>query len=66
MRFLYFAFSSCSEVKSMIYLAAKLHYLNDLVKDELISKCNETQKLISGFIKSLKTNEKSDPFQIMT
>ncbi len=48
----------------MIYLAAKLKYINDSFKDELIGKCNETQKLISGFIKSLKIIEKSDPIPL--
>jgi four helix bundle protein len=52
-RFLYIAFSSCSEVKSMVYLSERLGYINDKVRDELIIKSSEVQKLISGFIKSL-------------
>jgi len=53
-RFLYISFSSCSEVKSMIYLSERLGYINSKVKTELIFKSDEVQKLISGFIKSLK------------
>ena len=55
-RFLYFSYSSCSEVKSMIYLSEKIGYINDITKDDIIAKCNEVQKLIFGFIKSLKVN----------
>ncbi len=57
-RFLYIAFSSCSEVKSMVYLSERLGYINGKLKDELISKSDEVQKLISGFIKSLKSKTK--------
>jgi four helix bundle protein len=61
-RFLYIAFSSCSEVKSMIHLAQGLGYINQTVKNELICKSDEIQKLISGFIKSIKpkTNNITD------
>ncbi len=55
-RFLYIAFSSCSEVKSMIYLSERLGYMNAKVKSDLIDKSDEVQKLISGFIKSLKSS----------
>jgi len=54
-RFLYISFSSCSEVKSMVYLSERLSYINKKTKEELISKSDEVQKLISGFIKSLKS-----------
>jgi four helix bundle protein len=57
-RFLYIAFSSCSEVKSMIYLSERLGYINKKVKSYLIDKSDEVQKLISGFIKSLNTKTK--------
>lgn len=53
-RFLYIAFSSCSEVRSMIYLSERLGYINKKVKSDLIDKSDEVQKLISGFIKSLR------------
>jgi len=61
-RFLYIAFSSCSEVKSMIYLAQRLGYINQKINNDLIDKSDEVQKLISGFIKSIKpkTNNITD------
>jgi hypothetical protein len=40
----------------MIYLSEKIGYINDITKDDIIAKCNEVQKLIFGFIKSLKVN----------
>ena len=58
-RFLYIAFSSCSEVKSMIYLSKRLGYMNEKTKNDLIIKSDEVQKLISGFIKSLKPTAKN-------
>lgn len=57
-RFLFIAFSSCSEVKSMIYLSERLHYMNTNTKSQLINQSDEVQKLISGFIKSLNSKTK--------
>jgi len=53
-KFLFIAFSSCSEVKSMVYLSERLGYINNRTKNELINKSDDVQKLISGFIKSLR------------
>ncbi len=52
-RFLYIAISSCSEVKSMLHLAARLSYINIDVKDELLYEADEVSKIIRGLIKSL-------------
>ena len=52
-RFLFISYSSCSEVKSMIYLASKLNYIDSKLMFEILEKCNEVQKLISGFVKSI-------------
>ncbi|MES2677753.1 MAG: four helix bundle protein [Pseudomonadota bacterium] len=52
-RFLYIAISSCSEVRSMIYLAEKLHYLSNEQKINFIKSSNEISKMIRGLIKSL-------------
>jgi four helix bundle protein len=52
-RFLYMALGSCSEVKSMIYLAEKLKYLQNKRGLELIENSNEISKIIRGLIKSL-------------
>jgi len=52
-RFLYVAISSCSEVKSMLYLAERLNYISKEKKYKLCSLCNEISKIIRGLIKSL-------------
>lgn len=53
-RFLYIATSSCSETKSMLYLAHRLGYIDLHKKEELLTKSNEVSMIIRGFIKSLK------------
>ncbi len=53
-RFLYIAIGSCSEVKSMLYLAAKLKYISESEKEELLKKANDISKIIRGLIKSMK------------
>jgi four helix bundle protein len=52
-RFLYIALSSCSEVKSMLYLAHRLNYINDQEREQLMEKSAETSRIINGLIKSL-------------
>lgn len=46
----------------MIYLAQRLGYINQKINNDLIDKSDEVQKLISGFIKSIKpkTNNITD------
>ncbi|RZJ49018.1 MAG: four helix bundle protein, partial [Flavobacterium sp.] len=53
-RFLYIAIASCSEVKSMIYLANRLNYIETEQATEILSSCNEVSKIIRGFIKAIK------------
>ena len=53
-RFLYISLSSCSEVKSMVYLAKNLNYVSHQQSESLLSKANEISKIIRGLIKSLK------------
>lgn len=55
-RFLRIALSSCSEVKSMLYLAEKLTYIDQSKKDQLIRNADEVSKIIKGLIKSLQKN----------
>jgi four helix bundle protein len=57
-RFLYIAAGSCSEVKSMLYLAVRLNYKPTEKKNQLIETANEISKIIRGLIKSLKHNTK--------
>lgn len=59
-RFLYIATASCSEVRSMLYLAERLKYIKIEKRDELINNCLEVSKLIKGFIKSLN-NKRHKP-----
>ena len=52
-RFLNIAKGSCSEAKSMIYLAEKLHYIDKAKQTELINDASEVAKIIHGLIKSV-------------
>ncbi len=52
-RFLFMSLGSCSEVKSMLYLAARLNYLSKEKSQELIAIITEISKIITGLIKSL-------------
>ena len=52
-RYLYISISSCSEVKSMLYLSNRLNYLNKEQSEQLIIKSEEISRIIRGFIKSL-------------
>ncbi len=53
-RFLYISSASCSEVKSMLYLAERLNYLNKEKANVLRLQCIEISKILTGLIKSLK------------
>ena len=53
-RFLYFSLASCSEVKSMLYLAHRLDYISIDLRDKLLNECVEVSKILTGLIKSLK------------
>ena len=55
-RFLYISTASCSEVRSMVYLAERLSYISIEKRDELLSKSHEISKIIRGLIKSIKKN----------
>lgn len=55
-RFLYFSISSCSETRSMLYLAKKLNYANSEAIIALLSQSEEISKILHGLINSLKTN----------
>ncbi|MCU0393171.1 MAG: four helix bundle protein [Thermoflexibacter sp.] len=57
MHFLVIARSSCSEVRSMLYLARKLEYINSLTQKELLNQSNEISKMLFGLLKSLRAKE---------
>jgi four helix bundle protein len=52
-RFLFIAQGSCSEVKSMLYLAKSLNYVNDSAYTRLNQQVTEIGKMIFGLSKSL-------------
>ncbi|MGB0369490.1 MAG: four helix bundle protein [Flavobacteriales bacterium] len=52
-RFLYISIASCSEVRSMVYLASRLDYVSEEKKDNLLFQTTEISKIIRGLIKSL-------------
>ena len=52
--FLFIAKGSCGEVRSMIYLAVELNYINKEEYLYLAGLSNEISKIISGLIKTLK------------
>ena len=52
-RFLFIATASCSETKSMLYLAERLNYINSIQKNTLLGKANEVSRITRGLIKSL-------------
>lgn len=53
-RFLYFATSSNSEVRFMLYLSERLNYLPKERTAELIDKSNEISRMLYGLIQSMK------------
>ena len=56
-RFLIISLASCSEVKSMLMLAKRLEYLEELNSETLIFQSIEISKIINGLIKSLKITD---------
>ena len=52
-KFLYIAKGSCGEVRSMLYLAFKLKYIQKDKFDLLLNECLIISRMLSNFIKSL-------------
>jgi len=52
-KFLFIAKGSCGEVRSMMYLAIELGYLDKETFDEIYKRTIEISKMLSGFIKKL-------------
>lgn len=52
-QFLFIAKGSCGEVRSMLYAARTLQYLDKKEHETLLASCLETSKLLSGLIKTL-------------
>jgi len=58
-QFLFIGMSSAAEVQSHLYVALDQGYISRKKFNEIYEQANKTSKLISGFIKYLKGNEKS-------
>jgi four helix bundle protein len=52
--FLFIAKGSCGEVRSMLYIALALGYINQVDYEKANSQCLEVSRLIGGFIKTLQ------------
>lgn len=52
-RFLSISRASCSEVKSMLYLAHRLGFLSRDTSEKLIRQSTEISKILNGLMKSL-------------
>lgn len=52
-RFLFIAQGSCSEVKSMIYIALKLNYISKDEFSTIYGQLNEIGKMLFGLMKTL-------------
>ena len=55
-RFLYISKGSSAEVKSMLYLAKRLNFLEEEKVKNIQELCEETSRIIRGLIKSLEVN----------
>ena len=56
-RFLYMARGSSGEVRSMLYLAVRLKYIDTETFDKLKFQTEEISKMIKGFINSIRNNK---------
>jgi four helix bundle protein len=56
-QFLYIAKSSCGEVRSMLYIASDLEYIDKLQFDNLLEQTQRISKSLSGFIKYLNQSK---------
>lgn len=53
-RFLFISKGSNAEVKSMLYLARRLQFINEQEWKDGLSLCDEIGRMLNGFINSLK------------
>jgi four helix bundle protein len=55
-QYLYIAKGSCAEVRSMLYLAEELKYLEKTIQSKLSQETVEVTKILNGLIKSIRSN----------
>lgn len=58
-RFLYFSLGSVSEVRSMLYLAIRLEFVNNEKYKSLLDSTNQISKMLYGLINSMNKNTNS-------
>ena len=63
-QFLYIAKASAGEVRSQLYLASDLNYIEKVEFEELFKNVSDISKLISGFIKYLNDSQKSENLKV--
>jgi len=59
-RFLYISLGSCSEVKSLLYLAFRLKYISEETRNAWLEIGNEISRILRGLIQSMQ--KKSLPY----
>ena len=57
-QYLIIARGSVSEVKSLIYIAYDLNYINEVDFKYLLDKCDIISKIINGFVRYLKQSKR--------
>jgi four helix bundle protein len=56
-RFLNIAKGSIGELRTQIYIAKKMSYLEEALSNELLAKSKEISAMLSGLIKSIKSKK---------
>ncbi len=64
-QFLYFSKGSCGEVRSMLYLAKEIDYINDESFNKLYTLAEEISKMLSGLIQSLNSKKNYWTFELL-
>jgi four helix bundle protein len=57
-QFLTISRGSVSEVKSLLYCAFDIGYINKEIFDELVEKCTKISSLINGFVRYLRNTDR--------
>lgn len=58
--FLYYAKGSCGELRTQLYIAARLGYLDRMRAKELVASAKSISRMLSGLIKYLKKKKREE------